>query len=85
MNTGIIKIIPFTFKNIDYWFKSNVITELTIIKNNINKISYANLEIQELVKDFCNVAYSEIIRYVSNTRNNEFKLYRMNQAKLEKT
>jgi site-specific DNA-methyltransferase (cytosine-N4-specific) len=65
------------FKNIDFWFKPQVIKDLTILKKAINKI------IDENVKDFFLVCFSETIRKTSNTRNGEFKLYRMPKEKLE--
>jgi DNA modification methylase len=66
------------FFNIEFWFKSEVITDLSIIKQNINEIK--NKDIQ----DFFLVAFSETVRDVSNTRNREYKLYRMNQEMLRK-
>lgn len=64
------------FKNINYWFKDYVINDLTIIKENIKKIEDQNF------KDFVTLAFSETVRDVSNTRNNEFKLYRMKEETL---
>ena len=64
------------FKNIDYWFKPEVIKKLQIIKNCIN--SNNNIEL----RNFYLVAFSETVRYVSNSRNNEFKLYRLAENKL---
>lgn len=64
--------------NIDFWFKPQVIQDLTIIKKNIDLIK------NEDVKDFMKVVFSEIVRTSSNTRNNEFKLYRINEEKLKK-
>lgn len=66
------------FKNIDYWFKDDVIRDLTIIKKNIDDFNY-DLDF----KNFLYLAFSETVRYVSNTRNSEFKLYRMEKNKLE--
>ena len=66
------------FKNIDFWFKEDVKENLTILKNEINKIK------RDDVKDFFKVVFSETVRKVSNTRNSEFKLYRMEKEKLEK-
>ncbi len=65
------------FSNIDFWFKPQVITDLAIIKENINRIEDLN------VKNFFLVAFSETVRNVSNTRNREFKLYRMSPDKLK--
>lgn len=66
------------FKNINFWFKPKVIEQLAIIKTAINKIKDDNL------KDFFLVCFSETVRNVSNTRNGEFKLYRMSDKGLIK-
>ena len=66
------------FFNIDFWFKPQVITDLAILKQNIEKIKDKD------VKDFFLIAFSETVRNVSNTRNREYKLYRMSQSMLEK-
>lgn len=65
------------FFNIDFWFKPQVILELTILKTHINEIEDTN------IRDFFLVIFSEIVRKVSNTRNGEFKLYRMPGEKLK--
>jgi site-specific DNA-methyltransferase (cytosine-N4-specific) len=65
------------FFNIDFWFKPEVIIDLAIIKENINKIKNND------IKNFFLIAFSETVRNVSNTRNREYKLYRMNQSMLE--
>lgn len=65
------------FKNIGYWFKPRVILLLSIIKTEINKIQNKD------IRDFIFVAYSETIRFVSNRRNGEFKMFRMPIAKVE--
>ena len=72
------------FFNIDYWFKPNVISELAIIKNNIDKIKNEDKKIKNDLKDFFNVVLSEIARKCSNTRNGEYKLYRLSEDKLKK-
>ena len=56
-----------TFFNIDFWFKPKVITDLTIIKENIDKIKDKD------IRDFFSVAFSETVRNVSNTRKREYK------------
>jgi DNA modification methylase len=66
------------FFNIEFWFKPKVITDLAIIKESINKIEDDN------IKDFFLIAFSETVRNVSNTRNSEYKLYRMSQTMLVK-
>lgn len=62
---------PPDIKNIDFWFKPNVIKFLSIIKHFVLLIK--NKDIQK----FFLVVFSELVRECSNTRNNEFKLYRM--------
>ena len=64
------------FKNIGFWFKPKVIFELKIIKDTITTIEDEN------VKNFLLITFSEIVRKVSNTRNGEFKLYRIAKEKL---
>jgi len=79
MRNLVIENIP-DFDRIDFWFKPQVIEVLQLIKNNI-------LIFKESEKDsffFFMAAFSETVRYVSNTRNSEFKLYRMPKEKLEK-
>lgn len=66
------------FKNIGYWFKPRVILLLSIIKNEINQISDKD------IRDFLFVAFSETIRFVSNRRNGEFKMFRMPTGKVAK-
>lgn len=66
------------FKNIDFWFKPQVKERLAVLKSEINKIRDKD------VRDFFLVCFSETVRKVSNTRNGEFKLYKMEQEKLER-
>ena len=65
------------FKNIGYWFKPKAILLLSLIKEEINRI--ANKDI----RDFIFVAFSETIRFVSNRRNGEFKMFRMKASKVD--
>lgn len=65
------------FKNIGYWFKPKAILLLSLIKEEINRI--ANKDI----RDFIFVALSETIRFVSNRRNGEFKMFRMKASKVD--
>ena len=65
------------FLNIDFWFKENVVYELAKIKKCINNLKNKD------IKDFLMVPFSETVRYASNTRNGEFKLYRIPQEKLK--
>lgn len=64
------------FNNIGFWFVPNAIIELQIIKNCILEIRDEN------IRDFIWVAFSEVTRVVSNRRNGEFKMYRMEPAKV---
>lgn len=66
------------FKNLGYWFRPRVVLELAIIKSEI-----ARIENQD-IRDFCFVAFSECIRYVSNRRNGEFKMFRMPADKVQR-
>lgn len=72
------------FKNIDYWFKPEVIRDLVIIKKNIESIWNEQDPISIDIRDFLLVSFSETVRLVSNTRNSEFKLYRMAESSLAK-
>ncbi len=72
------------FFNIDYWFKEDVKTDLSIIKKNIESISLKDPALENDVKDFFNVVFSNVARIVSNTRNGEYKLYRITPTALEK-
>lgn len=65
------------FKNIGYWFKPKVILLLSLIKEEINKIEDKD------TRDFVFVAFSETIRFVSNRRNGEFKMFRMKANKVD--
>ena len=66
-----------TFFNIDFWYKENVIIELARIKKCINTIKNKD------IRNFFLVTFSETARYTSNSRNGEFKLFRMPKEKLE--
>ena len=65
------------FKNIGYWFKPRVILLMSMIKSEINKI------VNKDIRNFIFVAFSETIRFVSNRRNGEFKMFRMPAKKVE--
>ncbi len=69
-------IIP-EFKNMGYWFRPRVVLELAIVKAEIEKIQNND------IRDFVFVAMSETIRFVSNRRNGEFKMFRMPAAKVQ--
>lgn len=64
-------------KDIDFWFKPQVIEKLLRLKVFIDTIE------DDAVRLFFKVAFSETIRESSNTRNNEFKLYRYDPIKLK--
>lgn len=66
------------FKNVNYWFKPNVIKSLQIIKDQILKIE------DQDIKEFFLLTFSVVVRYSSNSRNSEFKMYRMAPSKLSK-
>lgn len=65
------------FPNIGFWFLPRVILELQLIKNNLKKIDNKD------VYTYFLAVFSETVRYVSNRRNNEFKMYRMEAQKLK--
>jgi len=63
--------------NIDFWFPQKVINQLSILKHFIDtKI------LDENIRRFFLLPFSETVRECSYTRNNEFKLYRMKQTEL---
>lgn len=64
------------FFNIDYWFLKSTIQELAKLRKAIFEIK------NEKIQDFFKVVFSETVRDVSNTRNSEFKLYRIPENKL---
>jgi DNA modification methylase len=72
-----IKVELPTFFNIDYWFSTDVIHKLAYVKHLIFN------EIDPSVRDFFLVPFSETVREASYTRNGEFKLFRMEQAKVD--
>ena len=75
--TNKIDIVIPEFKNMGYWFRPHVILELAIIKAEIEQIKDKD------IRDFVFVAMSEAIRFVSNRRNGEFKMFRMPAAKVQ--
>lgn len=74
-STDIVMQLP-DFSNLGYWFKPNVVLHVQIIKNVLDKISDSK------IRDFFMISLSETIRLVSNKRNGEFKMYRMDKKKL---
>ena len=65
------------FFNINFWFKSKVIIELAKIKKAIVEIK------SKKIRDFFLAVFSHTVRTASNTRNGEFKLFRIPQEKLK--
>ena len=63
---------------LDFWFKPAVIEKLATLRDFINSLP------DEALRRFFAVAFSETVRECSNTRNEEFKLYRYEAARLEK-
>ena len=72
-----IKFVNFrVFKNMGFWFLPKVVFSLQLIKQELTKIE------DEKLKKFLLVAFSETVRLASNTRNSEFKLFRMQAEKV---
>lgn len=63
---------------LEFWFKPYVIADLRLLKHFIDEIA------NERVRLFFQVAFSETVRESSNTRNEEFKLYRYDTERLKK-
>lgn len=63
---------------LDFWFKPRVIEKLSVLKSFIDALQ------DEVTRLFFQVAFSETVRESSNTRNEEFKLYRYEADRLEK-
>ena len=65
-----------SFTNLGFWFTPRTVILLQTIKNQIKTIKDSE------VKDFVLLVFSETVRTVSNTRNGEFKLFRMKAEKV---
>ncbi|MCS7210787.1 MAG: hypothetical protein NZ844_04060, partial [Chloroherpetonaceae bacterium] len=65
-------------RNLSFWFKPDVIAKLSYLKRFIDDIPSKQIQL------FFQVAFSETVRESSNTRIDEFKLYRYDSARLEK-
>lgn len=63
---------------LEFWFKPEVIERLFRLRKFINDIDDFEIRL------FFQVAFSETVRESSNTRNEEFKLYRYGEEKLAK-
>ena len=75
------KGVPLRIKEIQslgFWFVPKCILELQIIQEAINEIS------NDGIREYFMVAFSEVTRLVSNRRNGEFKMYRMEPEKVKK-
>lgn len=66
----------YNLNNINYWFKSKVIEDLSKLKSAIDDMEDKN------IKNFFLTCFSQTTRKVSNTRQGEFKLYRIEESKL---
>lgn len=64
------------FDNLTFWFKPAVITALTRLKRGIEE------SVPDTLRAFFWVAFSDTVRWVSNSRNAEFKLYRLDETRL---
>jgi len=74
---GLPQHIP-GISRLDFWFKPQVIEKLSVLKSFIDELS------DEAERLFFQVAFSETVRESSNTRNEEFKLYRYDEERLRK-
>jgi hypothetical protein len=72
------EVEPPKFANIDYWFKPEVQKQLARLKAAIEALE------DEAVKKFSLVVFSRVVREASNTRPNEFKLFRLPPEKLKR-
>lgn len=63
---------------LEFWFKPSVIASLRKLRGFIDEIA------DNAVRLFFQVAFSETVRESSNTRNEEFKLYRYDTERLKK-
>jgi DNA modification methylase len=72
------EVEPPNFANIDYWFKPEVKKQLARLKAAIEALE------DEAVKKFSLVVFSRVVREASNTRPNEFKLFRLPPEKLKR-
>ena len=72
------EIVKPDFKNIDFWFKEKVIIGLAKLKKAIGEVK------DKSIRRFLMAAFSETVRYSSNTKTGEFKLVRIKREKIEK-
>lgn len=64
--------------DVNYWFKPSAVRGLSVIRAAIDEATTGEL------RDFFLVVFSRTVRAVSNTRDEEFKLYRIAKEKLDK-
>ncbi|WP_123821410.1 DNA methyltransferase [Petrotoga sp. HWH.PT.55.6.1] len=64
-------------KNLEYWFKPQVINDLGKIRTFITQIT------DDKIREFFLVVFSETVRKVSNNKSGEFKRFRLNDEKLK--
>lgn len=76
--TSSCKVEMPSIKNLDFWFKPSVSYVLAIIRKNIFEIE------DPAIQGFFRVCFSLTVRKVSNNRQGEFKLYRLDKDRLEK-
>lgn len=67
-----------TFEGRDFWFQPDVIRHLSALHQILKDYEHRAPELTDLLW----ATFSETLRLCSNTRNSEFKLYRMPAAKL---
>ncbi|GBC99818.1 hypothetical protein HRbin17_02349 [bacterium HR17] len=72
------EVEPPRFANIDYWFKPQVQQQLARLKAAIDILQ------DEPSRKFRLVVFSRVVREASNTRPNEFKLFRLPPEKLKR-
>ena len=70
-----VKVPNFSTLNVFYWFKPKTITELSVIKNRLDRVE------KNEIREFFHVCFSKTVRQVSGTRKGEFKLYRIPKNK----
>lgn len=71
----IIEVKKYNITNIDFWIEKQAQMDLALIFYHLNGIKEQN------IKNLFLLAFSETLREVSYTRNNEFKLFRMKDYK----
>ncbi|MCC6943892.1 MAG: hypothetical protein IT335_04895 [Thermomicrobiales bacterium] len=67
---------PPPVRNMDYWFKPEIVRQLSSLRAAIEKVQ------SEDARRFLLVTFSETVRATSNSRQSEFKRYRLHSNKL---